>query len=130
MRDIETIDDIKLFVDSFYEKIQKDDLLAPVFALKIEANHWQPHLDKMYLFWKTVLFHEAAYKGSPYMKHHPLPIHQEHFDRWVSLFNDNLDHLFEGELANEAKRRVKSMADLFSAKMEYYRANPTKKPLT
>ena len=129
MRDIESIEDIKLFVNGFYEKVQNDELLGPVFASKIEDGNWQPHLDKMYAFWKTVLFHEAGYKGSPYMKHHPLPINPSHFERWLKLFNETIDALFEGALADDAKRRVESMAQLFMAKMEYYKANPKIKPI-
>ncbi len=129
MNDIETIEDIKLFVDTFYHKIQNDELLAPVFAMRIEADNWQPHLDKMYSFWKTVLFHESGYKGSPFMKHSDLPIYPKHFDQWVALFNENIDSHFEGERTEDAKRRVKSMADLFMAKIEYYRNNPQAKPI-
>lgn len=129
MKDIETMEDIKLLVDSFYTKVGKDELLAPIFESKLEGGNWQPHLEKMYSFWQTVLFHEISYKGSPYMKHHPLPINPSHFERWLQLFNETIDSLFQGALADDAKRRVESMAQLFMAKMDYYRKNPTIKPL-
>ena len=129
MSDIETLEDIKFIVDSFYAKAGKDELLAPIFESKLENGNWQPHLEKMYAFWQTVLFHEISYKGSPYMKHHPLPINPSHFERWLQLFNETIDQLFKGDRAEDAKKRVDSMAQLFMAKMEYYRKNPEKRPL-
>ena len=129
MSDIESMEDIKLLVDNFYIKVGKDELLAPVFESKLENGNWHPHLEKMYSFWQTVLFHEISYKGSPYMQHHPLPINPSHFERWLKLFNETIDGLFKGERVEDAKRRVESMAKLFMAKMEYYREHPGKGPL-
>ena len=63
------------------------------------------------------------------MKHHPLPINPSHFERWLKLFNETIDESFEGALADDAKRRVESMAQIFMAKMEYYRTNPQAKPI-
>ena len=123
MKDIENINDIKQFVNSFYGKIREDEMLAPVFALRIKEEGWAAHLQKMYGFWNTVLFRELDYKGNPFPKHMDLPVQQAHFDRWVSLFNQNMDALFAGTIADEAKMRAKSIAGIFSAKIEYFQAN-------
>lgn len=48
--DIITIDDIKHLVNSFYDKVRQDDLLADIFNNKIE-DRWPIHLEKMYRFW-------------------------------------------------------------------------------
>lgn len=125
MRDIENSEDIKAFVDGFYLKIQEDDLLAPIFALRIAPNAWQPHLDRMYGFWETVLFHKQLYKGNSFGKHIGLPVEKKHFQHWGVLFTKNMDELFAGEIADDAKRRVDSMVELFSSKMEYVRSNPS-----
>ena len=125
MRDIETREDIKVFVDAFYEKVQGDDLLAPVFATRIEANNWQPHLSRMYDFWQTVLFHRPLFKGNPFGKHIGLEIEDRHFFRWRDLFFENMDELFAGEIADEAKKRVGFMSEMFAAKMKFVRANYT-----
>lgn len=129
MKDVENIDDIKIFVDSFYLKIQKDELLAPIFAMRIEPDNWQKHLDRMYAFWNTVLFFERGYKGQPFGKHIGLPIENKHFQHWAFLFKKNMDEHFEGDMADDAKRRVDSMAALFAAKMEHIRSNPNFVPL-
>ena len=113
MRDIENIEDIKLFVDEFYTKIREDKLLAPVFEMRIEPGGWEKHLNRMYDFWNTVLFFQRSYKGNPFSKHANLPIEEEHFSRWTSLFKTVIDSNFKGPCAEETKRRVDKMARLF-----------------
>ena len=41
--DITTFDDIKLLVDTFYSKVQKDEFIGPLFNVKI-GNRWPEHL--------------------------------------------------------------------------------------
>ncbi|HEK19441.1 MAG TPA: group III truncated hemoglobin, partial [Bacteroidetes bacterium] len=60
--DILSLTDIKLLVDTFYERIQKNELLGPIFNERIKDN-WPEHLDKMYRFWQTVLLEEYTYGG-------------------------------------------------------------------
>ena len=119
-KDIKTIDDIKLMVDNFYEKIREDDLLADIFNDVIE-DRWSQHLEKMYRFWQTVLLEEHTYYGSPFIPHAKLPIDGLHFDKWLTIFNDTVDNLFEGEKATRAKWQGQRMAEMFQSKIEYYR---------
>jgi hemoglobin len=110
--DIENIEDIKLFVDTFYAKIRNDDLLAPIFIDKIKGD-WQPHLDKMYLFWNAAIFGEKGYVGNPFLKHNNLIVDASHFERWLQLFNQTIDNYFIGTLAETTKWRASVMADNF-----------------
>lgn len=119
-KDIKTIDDIKLMVDNFYGKIREDDLLADIFNNVIE-DRWSQHLEKMYRFWQTVLLEEHTYYGSPFIPHAKLPIDGIHFDKWLTIFNDTVDNLFEGEKATRAKWQGQRMAEMFQSKIEYYR---------
>ncbi|MBP9187183.1 MAG: group III truncated hemoglobin [Bacteroidia bacterium] len=121
-KDIITIDDIKIMVDSFYTKIRKDELLGPIFNEKIGDN-WATHLEKMYRFWQTVLLEEHTYNGSPFSPHASMPLFRNHFDRWMQLFNENIDETFTGEKAQEAKWRGEKMAEMFHYKIAYYRNN-------
>lgn len=125
MAEILNLSDIKLLVDSFYEKIRKDDLLSPIFNGIIQ-DRWPQHLQKMYAFWQTVLLKEHTYFGSPFAPHAKLPVEQEHFERWIELFFQTIDEQFEGEKASEAKWRAEKMADMFHCKIQYYRQNPEK----
>lgn len=119
-KEIESLDDIKLLVDSFYSKVRKADLLKGIFEGVIE-DRWPEHLDKMYRFWETVLLSEHSYHGSPFRPHAKLPVSKEHFDQWKSLFNMTVDEFFVGQKANEAKWRAEKMAEMFQVKIDYYR---------
>jgi len=117
MTDIRSLVEIKLFVDAFYNKIRKDDLLGPVFALRIAEEDWPKHLEKMYGFWNTVLFFQKDYRGNPFAKHIGLPVQNAHFKRWVSLFQQTIDENFAGNKAEETKRRAENIAMVFSARL-------------
>jgi hemoglobin len=112
MKDIDDIADVRLFVNDFYTKVRHDGLIGPVFLQAIPGD-WQPHLDKMYAFWHTVLFGMGGYKGNPFSKHAPLKIERSHFERWLSLFAETIDHYFEGPVADDAKKRAGLMAEMF-----------------
>ncbi|WP_214070017.1 group III truncated hemoglobin [Mucilaginibacter sp. dw_454] len=121
--EILTLDDIKLLVDTFYGRIQNNDLLAPIFNQRIE-NNWPQHLEKMYRFWQTVLLDEYTYLGSPFPPHAKLPVEHKHFETWLALFNQTVDELFTGLKAEEAKWRAAKMAQMFEAKIAHVRNNP------
>jgi hemoglobin len=119
-QDISNIDDIKLLVNTFYEKVQHDDLIGPIFNQKM-IGRWPEHLEKMYRFWQTILLEEHTYSGTPFPPHKHLPVNQSHFDRWMEIFTVTVDNLFVGKLAEEAKVRAANMAYMFNYKIEYFR---------
>lgn len=118
--DITTIEDIKLLVNTFYAKVQKDDLIGPIFNEKIQGR-WPEHLETMYKFWQTILLEQHSYSGSPFPPHKHLPVDQSHFNRWIEIFTKTVDSLFIGILAEEAKMRGVNMASMFLYKIEYFR---------
>ncbi|MBC5994706.1 group III truncated hemoglobin [Pontibacter cellulosilyticus] len=115
-RELENEEDIKLLVDTFYDAVNQDKLLAPVFNGHAKVV-WENHLPLMYTFWSTVLLGSMSYKGYPFQKHMNLPIGQVHFSRWVELFTQTIDELFEGEKAAEAKHKATNIAQVFQLKM-------------
>lgn len=120
LQDISDIQDIKILVNTFYDKVQKDDLIGPIFNQKM-MGRWPEHLEKMYRFWQTILLEEHTYSGSPFPPHKQLPVNQSHFDRWMEIFTSTTDSLFVGKLAEEAKVRAANMAYMFNYKIEYFR---------
>ena len=124
-KDILSLDDIKLLVDTFYDKVREDKLIGPIFDERIQ-DRWPQHLAKMYTFWQTVLLGEHTYYGSPFPPHAQLPVEQIHFERWLTLFAETLNELFSGEVAKEATWRANKMAVMFQYKIEHYRNNATK----
>ncbi|AFL85731.1 truncated hemoglobin [Belliella baltica DSM 15883] len=117
---IESRKEIEQLVDSFYSKVRKDELLGEIFE-QIIQNKWPEHLDKMYRFWETVLLEDHTYFGSPFTPHAHMPVEERHFKRWVSLFNETVDELFEGEKAERAKWQGGRMAEMFLIKINYFR---------
>jgi hemoglobin len=117
--DIETRDDIKRLVNSFYDAAKKDDLIGPVFNAKI--TDWDKHLNIMYTFWETVILDSYTYKGTPFVQHKDLPINKAHFDRWVQLFSTIIDENFSGTNANNAKQRAQQLGAVFLSKIEFLR---------
>lgn len=75
---------IRTLVHRFYDAVRADPLLGPVFAERIDD--WEPHLARMCAFWSSVALMSGRYHGQPMQKHLPLPIHGDHFDRWLALF--------------------------------------------
>jgi len=124
-QDITGIEDIKILVDDFYSRIQQDELLAPIFNFRL-STHWGPHLEKMYTFWNAALFGVKGYSGNPFMKHATMELDQEHFDRWIRMFNETVDTYFEGSVAEDAKRRALVMANMFQLRLKEIKDNNTK----
>ena len=120
MNDIINLDDVKLVVDCFYEKVRNDEQLKDVFNNVIQ-DRWPAHLEKMYRFWQTILLDEHSYSGSPFPPHKQLPVAKEHFDRWIEIFTATINSLFVGSLADEANLRAKNMAQMFNYKIDYFR---------
>lgn len=114
--DINNLEDIIWFVDSFYQKVQSDELIGPVFASVI--IDWAPHLEKMYQFWNAALFGVPGFKGNPFARHAPLSLKREYFDRWLLLFHKTIDDQYEGTMAAETKRRAEMMAGMFLSRLE------------
>lgn len=123
VKEIISLDDIKKLVDTFYDKVRRDELIGPIFNERIQ-DRWPQHLEKMYTFWQTVLLGEHTYFGSPFPPHANLPVSHQHFEKWMELFTKTIDELFTGEKANDAKWRAGKMAELFESKIEYYKNKP------
>jgi len=117
-KDINTLEDIKTMVNSFYSQVRENELIGPIFD-EVIRDRWGVHLEKMYTFWQTILFDEHTYFGSPFPPHAKLPVSAIHFEQWVTIFNQNMDNLFEGPKADEAKWRAEKMAQMFQIKIEH-----------
>lgn len=114
--DISSPEDIRLMVNAFYNKVQADALLGPVFNDMARVD-WESHLPIMYTFWENLLLGTARYTGRPFPKHAPLPLDPTHFVQWINLFEASVNELFSGEKAEEAKGRARAIALVFIGKM-------------
>jgi hemoglobin len=111
--DLESRNDIIQLIDLFYSKVNKDALLSPYFndAAKVD---WKTHLPRMYDFWDTILFAKHTYHGNPMAKHKlvdaMMKLTPEAFERWLVLFHNTLDELFEGSFTEKAKYSATTIA--------------------
>lgn len=117
LTDIATECDIQTLVDHFYDKVNQDEKLGPIFNA-IAQVYWPKHLFTMYDFWSSVLFGTMRYKGRPFPKHLTLPIEGEHFQRWLKLFFETVQENFAGPKAEEAKLKALNIATMFEYKMK------------
>lgn len=119
LADINNLNDIKLLVDTFYEKVRKDNLIGPVFNFHVKDD-WPQHLDKMYRFWQTILLGEETYFGTPFPPHTNLNINTAHLQRWLLLFTQTVKELFIGINANEIEWRATKITELFEMKLKEF----------
>lgn len=117
---LETRQDIELLVNSFYAKVQQDELIGYIFSEVAKVN-WDHHLPKMYEFWEAILFGKKGFKGNPMEVHFKLnqehPLEEKHFERWKKIFFESIDEHFEGEIAEQAKQKATSIAGLMLFKI-------------
>lgn len=118
--DITTRADIELLVNTFYGKVNNNQILSPIFN-QIAQVDWPHHLPKMYSFWSSLLLGEQSYTGNPMMKHIDLSRQTEmdeiQFSTWLKLFTETVNELFVGEKAEEAKNRAANIARLMQHKI-------------
>ncbi len=119
MKTLEDIEDIKLMVDTFYNKLAHDELLKPIFIDRLGEGDWQPHLERIYLFWEMVLLGGTGYLGNTFAPHASLKINEVHFKQWLFLFTQTMDELFEGPKAQLAKEKAILLSSIFESKMKF-----------
>ncbi len=113
-KEISTREDIILLVDEFYASVLQDEILKPFFA-DLDFEHHKP---KMIHFWSFVLLNEPGYTTNVFDKHVHMHLKDEHFDRWLLLFHQTVDRLFEGEKASDAKFRATTIGWTFKEKFK------------
>jgi hemoglobin len=110
--DLATRAEVEHLVRTFYRAAAMDDLLGPIFhAAPVD---WPSHIETVTAFWMDQLFGTKSYAGNPLRAHEPvarrMPFRAEHFDRWLALFTETVDELYEGPVAELAKARAAKMA--------------------
>ncbi len=124
-KDITSEEDIKLLIDSFYTKVVVDPVIGFIFTDVVKLS-WETHIPIMYTFWGSILLGNHSYHGNPMAKHMDLDkkitLTQEHFDRWLALWEVTVKENFVGNKATEAINRAKMIAPLMLHKVEQSRA--------
>jgi hemoglobin len=110
---------IRQLVDAFYAKIRTDPELGPIFARAIPGD-WQPHLNKMYAFWSSVMLTSGRYKGNPVARHLAVEgITLELFERWLALFDETCAELFDDRIREEFRGKAVRIAESLKLALFY-----------
>lgn len=119
-QDILTKEDIELIVTSFYEKVKADETIGFFFS-KVVPVDWDTHLPKMCAFWENVLLFTGEYEGNPIVTHRKInqqyATTNQHFNKWMELFDETVNELFAGANAEKMKAHSKSIATVMMQKL-------------
>lgn len=119
-KDIQSRNDIEFLIESFYEKVRRDDVIGFIFNDVAKVN-WEHHTPVICDFWENILFQTKSYTGNTMLTHiklHALsPLTTTHFDRWKKLFTETVNEHFDGDKALLAKQRAISIATMMQIKI-------------
>lgn len=104
---------ISQLVDEFYGAIQHHDRLKLLFNPRLDGR-WEPHLDKMKAFWRSVLLTTGEYFGRPVPVHNAIDdLEEGDFTLWINLFDQTVDRVFAPYpriiIKEKARRIAKSL---------------------
>ncbi|RMH91007.1 group III truncated hemoglobin [Lysobacter pythonis] len=77
-------EDVVRLVDAFYDKVQADAILGPIFNPVV--HDWPAHKATLVRFWSSVALGSREYRGNPMAAHRPHPIVDDHFGHWLALW--------------------------------------------
>jgi len=112
--DLDSRQNIELFVDSFYQKLLDDEHLAPIFidVAEIELAVHLPHIKN---YWCKLLLGDKRYQRHTMNVHRQLNtkrnLRSSDFQQWLKLFVSAVDEDFAGERAERAKTVASSIAE-------------------
>lgn len=89
--------DIARLVDRFYDRVQTDAVLGPIFNPAV--HDWPAHKASLVRFWSSITLGTASYRGNPMALHRPLPIDAAHFQHWLHLWRETARDTLTAEQA-------------------------------
>ncbi|TXD37451.1 group III truncated hemoglobin [Lujinxingia vulgaris] len=112
-----SIADINLMVQTFYAQVRDDEELGPIFERRIDS--WPEHLERMVFFWRAVLRSEPTFtmseRGAPPVLHWGMEeVERHHYQRWLSLFSEVVEGIFEPDDAEQVFEAASRIAEAFS----------------
>ena len=119
-KDIATREDLLQLLHEFYGHALHDEVIGHFFTQVIHLD-LEKHIPVIADFWETILLNGTNYKKNAIIPHIHInqlsPMEEKHFQRWLWIFNQTVDRLFEGETAEKAKQRALSIATVMRIKI-------------
>lgn len=111
--EIDSPERLEVFLRNFYRDVAQDDLIGPLFNDVAQVD-WTSHIPKIAAFWNRFLFGISGYSGNPMAAHSKVhsqhPFTPQHFERWLSLFNQALDDCWQGSNVDRMKKLAANVA--------------------
>lgn len=113
-----TRENIETMVMGFYSRVLKDDLVGPYFIHELgddmDNRYWKPHLKLLINFWASIVLGDSSYSRNPLGPHTLMDdLSPEVFERWLKLFFEILDEIYEPQIADIFKERSRIIAGDF-----------------
>jgi hemoglobin len=119
--DIETRADCERLVRAFYGRALTDPIIGFIFA-DVAKLDLEAHVPQIASFWETVLLGGHSYRGGAFRPHAELhlkvPLREGHFTRWLQIWTQTVDELFEGPTAELAKAHAHRVAHAFHGRLQ------------
>lgn len=119
-RDIQDREDLLQLVTTFYQRLLEKEEFAHIF-LQVAKIDIAEHLTVIVDFWEGVLFQTGTYRNNALKVHlkinHKYPLLEAHFNQWLTVFNNTVDDLFEGDISEKAKVRALSITTIIRMKI-------------
>ncbi len=116
-RDIATDNDVGVLVRHFYRAAIPDPLLGPVFERF--GVHWPSHLGRLIAYWEHVLLGRPGTATNTIAAHRRVqeiaPFEEVHIARWIELWEESVDQLYVGPIADAAKARAHKVGGALQA---------------
>jgi hemoglobin len=110
---------IRRLTERFHAKACEDSALAPVFQRAIHGDG-ASHCAAMCRFWSSVLLDSGHYEGNPVATHLRLQgMEPQLFARWLELFGETCDELFEREIARSLRAKAARIAESLKLALFY-----------
>jgi hemoglobin len=105
--------DVEGLLRRFYGRVLTDDVLGEPFT-EVRTKGLDSHIPVMCDFWETVLFGAGRYRGSALNAHRRVhdrtPLAGDHFVRWLTTWNNTVDEMYCGPVAEHAKTQAARIA--------------------
>jgi hemoglobin len=120
-KQIASREDLVVLMEAFYRRLLVDEEIGHFFTRVVHLD-LERHLPRLVDFWESVLFQSGGYAGDPMAVHiHLNGLHAltgRDFEVWLGHFEATVDGLYEGEVAERAKQRARSIAMLMQIKIQ------------
>lgn len=122
--DIENAADCERLVRAFYGKAMADSEIGWIFT-DVAGLDLEAHIPVIASFWATNLLGAKSYGGGAFGPHARLHekaggLRREHFERWLVLWCQTVDELFDGPLAAAAKVHALRVGNAFYGRLQMY----------